>query len=206
MSKKELNYRPPHRDLEQVSWNRSPGTGVIFLKKTDIQRTFPCDKRIINVEKSNVGEINIVDHTAKLNLTKLINSERMPYIEDKATELKKKIKINSDIIELFAGKTQQKLQETELNLKKLEIPILQTKTIHAGLLLQIVSITVAISISLSILVICYKNLRKCFKPKKVYRVSTISERRRRQMLLGPPTRRFRAAQPNQHDAIIESAV
>ena len=107
-----------------------------------------------------------MDHSAKLNLTKLINSQRMPYVEDKTTELKKKIKINSDIIELFAGKTQQKLQETELNLKKLEIPIYQTKTIRAGLLLQIVSITVNISKSLSIMVICYKNLRKCFKPKK----------------------------------------
>jgi hypothetical protein len=115
-----ISTQEPLFNQNKIFEPMSPGTGVIFLKKTDMQRTFPCNKRMINVGKSNFGEINIVNHSAKFNLTKLINSERMPYIEDKTTKLKKKIKINSDIIELFGEKTQQKLQETELNQKKLK--------------------------------------------------------------------------------------
>jgi hypothetical protein len=118
-----------------------------MLKKTDIKQSFSCHKRVINSDTTNLGKINIADHSTKLDLTKLMESERMPYMEHHAEKLKQQIQANSETILLFAGATQIKIEETNNVLNKLEIPLTGGKTIHVSLLLEIVTFIVGYDFS-----------------------------------------------------------
>ena len=46
-----------------------------------MRKAFACDKRVINIDETNIGEIQIVDHSVKLNLTRLVESKRIPYLK-----------------------------------------------------------------------------------------------------------------------------
>ena len=35
-----------------------------------MRKAFACDKRVINIDETNIGEIQIIDHSVKLNLTR----------------------------------------------------------------------------------------------------------------------------------------
>ena len=76
-----------------------------------MRKAFACDKRVINIDETNIGEIQIVDHSVKLNLTRLVESERMPYLEKRSKELKERIITNENTIEALAGTTQEKIKK-----------------------------------------------------------------------------------------------
>ena len=177
--------------------------GVVFLRKTDVKQSFPCDKRVINLESKKLGVINIIDHSIKLNLTKLMDSERMPYMEHHAEELKKQIQANSETILSFAGATQRKIDETNNVLDKLELPLTGNKTIHVSLLLQIVTFVVGSAIGFAATFAMYKKLKYCCKQKPEYDDEPMRERRRR-LLNDNPRRRFRPTRASRSDTIVET--
>ena len=177
--------------------------GVVFLRKTDVKQSFPCDKRVINLESKKLGVINIIDHSIKLNLTKLMDSERMPYMEHHAEELKEQIQANSETILSFAGATQRKIDETNNVLDKLEIPLTGNKTIHVSLLLQIVTFVVGSAIGFAATFAMYKKLKYCCKQKPEYDDEPMRERRRR-LLNDNPRRRFRPTRASRSDTIVET--
>jgi hypothetical protein len=155
---------------------------------------------------STQEQIQIVDHYVKLNLTRLVDSERMPYLEERLKEQKERIITNENTIEALAEATQEKIEKTEDLLQKLEIPISKNKTIHAGLLLEILIFVTAATIVTFIIVgistQCFKRCRRQ-KAMRAYHIDTVSQRRRR-LLNDKPSRDF--FRSSKADRILEANI
>jgi hypothetical protein len=83
--------------------------GVSFIERTQSARNSVCGKRVIQFEAKKVGEVEIISHDVSLNLSRLMDSERIPYVERTASSLDNKIRNNSVLISDLVVNTNSKL-------------------------------------------------------------------------------------------------
>ena len=138
-------------------------SGVNFIKTANLKRSFICGKKVIQPRNNKIEDVHIVNHDVQLNLSHLLESERLPYIEKETSILHKKIKANSEALTKLIGNTETKMQDTDKLLNKLNIPISKTKSVHISILIQILVFIITTLIVMIIFVFLYKKCSKCFR-------------------------------------------
>ena len=121
-------------DNSKIFEKRPQAAGVSFIKKTQSARNFVCGKQVIQFEAKEVGEVKIVSHDVSLNLSRLMDSEKIPYVERTASSLDYKIRNNSVLISDLVDNTNSKLLNTDLQLQRLNVKFPNNKTVHVSVL------------------------------------------------------------------------
>ena len=150
-------------DNSKIFERQSHSTGVSFIKKTQSTKNFVCGKKLIQFEAKEVGEIKIISHDVSLNLSRLMDSERIPYVERRASSLDRKIRNNSVLISDLVDNTNSKLLSTDLQLQRLNVKFPNNKTVHISVLTKLLFIGLAFAITIVLIHIIYKMFRKCYQ-------------------------------------------
>ena len=138
------------------------GTGVSFIKTSDLHKSFVCGKQVmLQSNQHEIQEIQIIDHEVQLNLSRLLDAEKMPYVEKETTILHKKIAHNAMALSQLMHKTENKMMITDQELEKLNIPISKNKTIHIAIIIKILMFITTMTITFLIMICIYKKCCDC---------------------------------------------
>ena len=136
-------------------------TGVSFVKRTKNAKNFVCGKRIVKFDPKDIGEIKIVRHDVTLNLSKLMESERIPYVERRALTLDNKIKNNSVMISDLVGHTNSNILRTDQQLQRLNVKLPNNSVVHISSLTKLLMGLVMVASAIVILYVVYLLIKRC---------------------------------------------
>ena len=116
---------------------------------------------MLQSNQHEIQEIQIIDHEVQLNLSRLLDAEKMPYVEKETTILHKKIAHNAMALSQLMHKTENKMMSTDQELEKLNIPISKNKTIHIAIIIKILMFLATMNITFLIIICIYTKCCDC---------------------------------------------
>ena len=118
---------------------------------------------MIQFEAKEVGEVKIISHDVSLNLSRLMDSEKIPYVERTASSLDNMIRNNSVLISDLVDNINSKLLSTDLQLQRLNVKFPNNKTVHVSVLAKSLLIVLIAAIIIVLIHAAYKMFRGCYK-------------------------------------------
>ena len=112
-------------------------------------------------DPKDIGEIKIVRHDVTLNLSKLMESERIPYVERRALTLDNKIKNNSVMISDLVGHTNSNILRTDQQLQRLNVKLPNNSVVHISSLTKLLMGLVMVASAIVILYVVYLLIKRC---------------------------------------------